>query len=89
MTEEQEMCPYCHTTTFYTGEAGEREEEMPEKYFVDEDNKKERYVFDSYLLDKEIIADLETSDFEFYKSFKIKFCPMCGRKLKNKGEDKQ
>ena len=25
MTKEQEMCPYCHTTTFYTGEAGEME----------------------------------------------------------------
>lgn len=84
MTKEQEMCPYCHTTTFYTGEAGKMEAEMPEKYFVDEDNEKERYVFDSYLLDKEIIADLETSDFEFYKSFKIKFCPMCGRKLARK-----
>lgn len=38
MTKEQEMCPYCHTTTFYTGEAGEMEAEMPEKYFVEEDN---------------------------------------------------
>lgn len=37
----KKVCPYCHTETYYTGAAGEREAEEPQEYLyfkVDDQN---------------------------------------------------
>lgn len=73
MTKEQEICPYCH---FESGYEDPMETLGSDGYelFIRKDNSLELAIYG---------LDIDTFKFDE----KIKFCPMCGRKLENKGED--
>lgn len=69
------ICPYCH---FENGFDDPMETLGSDGYelFIRKDNSLELAIYG---------FDIDIDIFKFDE--KIKFCPMCGRKLENKGED--
>ena len=68
MTKRQENCPYCHI----------KEGHESPKPLTGEDNYDDNAEID--LQEKEIYFD-NSQGAEIPESFKIYFCPICGRKL--------
>lgn len=84
VTEEQELCPYCHTDTIMTGTAGGMEVEVPfAPIFYHEQGTfpdKQYFAISLFILDRQLIIHLQDEG-EFKNGPKINFCPMCGRRL--------
>lgn len=80
-TEEQEMCPYCHTDTEIVGGSYEKVQ-VPEKYLYRYEQ--DHFVASIFILNGKLFASTVDDLGEWENGPKIKFCPMCGRRLQKR-----
>lgn len=79
----KKVCPYCHTETYYTGAAGEREAEEPQEYLYNYEFQDDLFSISVYVLKGHLYFKVDDQNGEFADRLKIDYFPKCGRKLRD------